>query len=125
MVASSVAKVVAKLIFLLIAQRRKQCDRRGELIVAVGLEAGDSQGRGTEWKSEREAQIGVAGLSQVQQTCVEDKCAQPSWAECVGVADYAVPVIIVRGQPGRRQRCLLYERVVREIAIFRGTEEPL
>src|ERR1700758_1515229 len=102
MVAGHVSKVVAELIFLLIAQRGKERNRRGELVVAVSFEARHGQGRGTEGKCQREAERGIASLSQMQQAGIENKCPQPCRIEGIGVADDAVPVVIVCGQSGRR-----------------------
>ena len=107
MVARRVTHVVAELILLLIAQRWKQRDRSGELVVAVRLEARDRQRRGTERKREREAERGIARLRQMQQAGVEDERSQPGRAELVSVADDAIPVVVVRGQSGRGQRGLL------------------
>ena len=125
MVARCMAKVVAELILLLVPKRWEQRDRRGELIVAVGLEARDRQRRRTERERKREAQRGIPRLDQVQQAGVEHKCSQPRRTEGVGVAEDGVPVVIVRGQSRRGQSCLLHQRVVRNVTVFRGAEEPL
>src|ERR1700757_2211138 len=77
MIASAMAHVIAKLIFLLVAQRRKERDRGGELIIAIGLEARHRQRRRTERKGERETKRGVSCLRQMQQTGVEYKGPQP------------------------------------------------
>src|SRR5579864_4167488 len=76
-IAGDVAQVVAELIFLLVAQRRKSRDRRGELVIAIGLEAGDCKRCGTKRKCKSEAERGVPPLSEVQQTRVEHERAEP------------------------------------------------
>src|ERR1700674_5604823 len=55
MITGSPAQVVAHLVFVLIAQRRKQSDRGGELVVAESFKAGDGQRGRTEGKRQREA----------------------------------------------------------------------
>ena len=56
---------------------------------------------------------------------VEDEGAEPSRAKRVGVVDDRVPVVVVRGKSGGRQCSLLHQRVAGEVAVFRGTQEPL
>ena len=88
MITGGVTHVVAKLIFFLIAQRRKQCDGRGELIVAVGFETGDRKGRGTEGKCQRKTQSGISLLSQMQSAGVKHGGAQPCRAKYIRVAEH-------------------------------------
>src|SRR6266478_1181050 len=54
MITRSPAQVVANLVLLLIAQRRKQSDGSSELVVAESFESGDGQRSRTEGKRERE-----------------------------------------------------------------------
>ena len=77
MVAHNVAQVVAKLVFVLIAQVGEKSDRSGELIVAESLEAGDGERRHAEGKLDGEAEIRIARLRQMQQAGVENQIAQP------------------------------------------------
>src|SRR6266853_6635659 len=55
MITRSPAQVVANLVLLLIAQRRKQSDWGRELVVAEGFESRNRQRCGTERKRQREA----------------------------------------------------------------------
>ena len=55
-----VRDVVAKLVFLLIAQDWERGNGGDELIVTEGFETGDGAGRGAKWKSERESEMVVA-----------------------------------------------------------------
>src|SRR5580704_14037688 len=75
MTAGNVTDVVAELIFLLITQVRKQCNRRGELIVAEGFEAGDGQRCGAKRKCQCKAEVRVACLGEVQLAGSENKRA--------------------------------------------------
>src|SRR5713101_2932554 len=118
MITGSPAQVVAHLVFVLIAQRRKQSDWGGELVVAESFEAGDGQGSRTEGKRQREAEIRVTRLSEVQEAGIEHQSAEPRWTESIRIAQRYVPVVVVRGQPGRRQCRLLYQGVVSDIAVF-------
>src|SRR5260370_31252531 len=117
MIPGGVSNVVAELILLLVAQRREQRDGRGELVVAIGLEAGNRQGCRTEREGKREAECGVARLREMQFAGIENERAQPRWAECVRITDDGIPVVVVRGQPSRGQRGLLYQVVMREVAV--------
>src|SRR5579864_8507435 len=75
MIAGDVPQVIAELIFLLVAQRRKERDWRGELIIAISLEAGDGERRGAEGKGKCEAKRRVAHLCEMQQARVEHERA--------------------------------------------------
>src|ERR1700682_149482 len=125
MITRSPAQVVAHLVFLLIAERRKQSDWGGELVVAEGFEAGDGQGSRTEGKRQREAQIRVTRLSKVQQAGIEHQSAEPRWTESIRIAQRYVPVVVMRGQSGGRQGCLLHQGIAREVAVFGSAQEPL
>ena len=120
-----VAQVVAQLIFVLIAQVGEKSDGSGELVVAEGFESGDGQRRHAERKLQRETEIRIARLRQVQQAGVENQSAQPRGTERISIAERRVPVIVVRGQSGGGQRGLLHQRVVREVAVFASAQEPL
>jgi hypothetical protein len=76
--AGGVTQVVAKLIFVLIAQVGEKSDGRGELVIAESLEAGNRQRGRTEGKRQREAQIRVARLRKVQQAGVDDQSCRAS-----------------------------------------------
>src|SRR5260370_20192417 len=102
-VAGGVTYVVTELIFLLIAQRRKQSDGRGELIVPESFEAGNRQRGRAEGECQGKAQSRVAGLREMQCAGAHYECAQPSRIERVGVAEDGVPVIVVGGQSGGRK----------------------
>src|SRR6266481_2020726 len=125
MITSSPAQVVASLVFLLIAQGRKQSDWSGELVVAEGFEAGDGQRSRTEGKRQREAQIRVTRLSEVQEAGIEHQSAEPRRAESICIAEHRVPVVFMRGESGGRQRCLLHQGIAREVAVFGSAQEPL
>ena len=57
MTSGNMAQVVAKLVFVLIAQVGEKRNRSGELVVAEGFEAGNGQRGGAEGEGQREAQI--------------------------------------------------------------------
>src|SRR5579871_151740 len=61
-IACGMTQVITELVLFLISQGGEQGDRRRELVVSVGFEPGNRQGRGTEWKSQRESQSGVPRL---------------------------------------------------------------
>src|SRR6202790_2032501 len=125
MITRSPAQVVAHLVFVLIAQRRKQSDWGSELVVAEGFEAGDGQGSRTEGKRQRETQIRITRLSKVQEAGIEHQSAEPRRTESIRIAQRYVPVVVMRGQSGGRQRCLLHQRIAREVAVFGSAQEPL
>src|SRR5258708_7739812 len=75
MITRSTAQVVTHLVFVLIAQGRKQSDWSSELVVAESFEAGDGQRSRTEGKRQREAQIRVTRLSEVQEAGIEHQSA--------------------------------------------------
>src|SRR5215470_12199754 len=112
MISGGMSNVVAELILLLIAQRREESNRCGELIIAVGLKARRRQRCCAEWKLQCEAEHRIPRLGQMQCSRIEYKCPQPGWTERKRIAHHAVPVVVVGRQPGRRQRCLLYQIVV-------------
>src|ERR1700741_1290144 len=118
MVAGGVSDVRAQLIFLLVAQRGEQSDRSGELVVAEGFEAGDGERRRAEWESQSKAKRRGARLREMQFAGIEDKRSQPGWAEDESVADDAVPIVVVGGEPGGGQSSLLHQRVVRQVAVL-------
>src|SRR5579864_3850596 len=74
-IARHMAQVIAELIFLLVAQRWKERDWGGELIIAISLEAGDGERRGAEGKGKCEAKRRVAHLCEMQQARVEHERA--------------------------------------------------
>ena len=80
----NMAQIVTQLVFLLVAQIGEKSDGGGELVVAEGLESGDGQRGGTEGKRERETQVGVTRLGEVQQAGVENQIAKPRRTESIG-----------------------------------------
>src|ERR1700720_1655271 len=64
-ISCNMADVVAELIFILIAQGRKQSDGSGKLIVAEGFKAGDGQGSRTEGERHCKAEIRVTRLREM------------------------------------------------------------
>src|SRR5208283_315422 len=77
MAARNVTQVVAELVLLLIAQVGEKRNRSSELVLAKSFETGDGQGRGTERKRQREAQLRVSSLGEMQQAGVENQIAKP------------------------------------------------
>ena len=106
------AQVVAHLILVLIAQVGKERDGSGKLVVAERLKSRDGEGGHAKRKLQRETQIRVARLGKMQQTRAENEIPQPRRTERVCIADHGVPVVVVRGQAGGGQRCLLHQGVV-------------
>jgi hypothetical protein len=81
--ARNVAQVVAQLVLLLIAQVGKKSDGSGELVVAESFEAGDGQRRQLKGNCERETEIRVTRLGEVQQAGAEDEIAEPGRTESI------------------------------------------
>src|SRR5580700_3833080 len=79
MASRGVAQVVADLVFALIAQVGEKSDGSGELVVAKSFEAGNRERCGAEGKRQREAQIGVPRLREMQQAGAENQIPQPGW----------------------------------------------
>ena len=96
MIAYHMTEVVTELIFVLIAEVGKECNRRSELIIAVSLEAGDSQGGRTEWERQRKAEIGISGLREMEQAGVENKSTQPVRIEGIGITEGHIPIVVMR-----------------------------
>src|SRR6202021_3986168 len=117
--------IVANLIFILISPIREKLDGGRGLVVAERFEAGHCQSHHAERKLQSESQIRVARLGKVQQAGVEHERAEPGRTERISIADDGVPVIVVRDQSGGGQRRLLYQGIVREVAVFRGAQTPL
>src|ERR1700730_4266266 len=61
----------------------------------------------------------------MQEARIEHQSAEPRRAESIRIAQRYVPVVVVRGQSGRRQRCLLHQGIAREVAVFGSAQEPL
>src|SRR5712692_284025 len=125
MIAGSAAEVVAQLVLFLIAEPGKGGDGRGELVVTERFVARYGQRSQTERKLQGKAEGRVARLSQMQFAGIEDERAEPGRAECVGVADDGVEIVVMSGQSGRGQGRLLHQGVVRKVAVFGGAQEPL
>ena len=80
-----VGDVVAELVLFLVTYCGEESDGGGELVVAVGLEAGDGEGGGAEGEGECEAEVRVAGLGEMQAAGVEHEIAEPGGGEGEGL----------------------------------------
>src|SRR5438445_3375317 len=121
----SVARIVAELIFLLLAEYGKRCDRRGKLVIAERLKSRDGVKSCAERKCQREAIVRIPRFGVVQPACVEGERTQPRRAERKLVANHQVQVIRSRSRAGRWQRGLLNQVVSRGVVIVRSAQEPL
>ena len=119
-----VGDVVADLIFFLIAQDGKSRDGRDELVIAERLESGNSLGCGTEGKRQGEAEIGVAGLRQVEIANAQRERSEPRRAENILLAQHDVEVVGMRGGADGRKCGLLDERVVGDVGVNARAQEP-
>jgi hypothetical protein len=124
-VADGVSQVITRLVLILIAQIGKERDGSSELVVAKGLESGDSERGRAEGKGQGEAKVRVTRLGEVKKAGVEDEVADPCGAEGVRVAEDGVPVVIVGEQSRGGQSSLLDECVAGEVGVFGGAEEPV
>ena len=104
---------------------REQGYRCFELVIAKCLESRNRQGSRTEWKRQREAQIRVTRLGEMQLAGAQNQSGQPLRVERVLIADDRVEVIVVRGQAGIGQRALLHQCIVRKVTVFRSAQKPL
>ena len=77
MAAHRVSYVIAKLIFLLIAQHGKRRNPGDELIVAEGFKSRDRARSRSEWKCQGEALRFISRLRQVQAAGVQHQRAKP------------------------------------------------
>ena len=75
MSAARIRNVVAELILLLVALRRKEGNRRGELVIAESLKSRNSECCRTERKGQSESKIRIALLCEVQGARAEDESA--------------------------------------------------
>src|SRR5579863_9995233 len=103
----AVCDVVANLIFFLIAQDGKRRDGRNELVVAESFETGDGLRCRTEWKSQREAEVGVTRLREMQIAHSQGERSEPGGAEDVLLPEHCIEIVVVRRRSGGRQSGLL------------------
>ena len=120
-----VRHVIAHLIFFLISQNGERRDRGDELIVAESFQTRSGRCRGTERKRQRETEIGIARLGQVQTAAAENERGEPIGAEGKLIANRETPVVVVRRGAGGGKRPLLNKRVVRDIAVRGKAQKPL
>src|SRR5580704_16697828 len=86
MASRGVGNVVFELVLLLIAEHGKRGDRSDELLVTIGLEAGDCLRGGTKWKCQRKTQIAIASGRSMQVACIKREGPQPARRERVLIA---------------------------------------